>query len=82
MTSSAISGQQVFKKEYGKSPARVNGLLKRLCGTETTEKFFLGWMLKFSFLVIKQILVDRQMAAWIPALSGRKCGRKSHDYSN
>ena len=24
----------------------------------------------------------RQMAAWTPALSGRKCGRKSHDYSN
>lgn len=51
---------------------RVNGLLQRLCGAGK----------KFNFLVIKQILVDRQMAAWIPALSGRKCGWKSHDYSN
>lgn len=32
--------------------------------------------------MIKKVLVDRQMAAWIPALSGLKCGRKSHDYSN
>lgn len=40
MTSSAISGQQMLKKEYGKSPARVNGLLKRLCGAETAEKVF------------------------------------------
>lgn len=32
--------------------------------------------------MIKKALVDRQMAAWIPALSGLKCGRKSHDYSN
>lgn len=28
MTPSAISGQQMLKKEYGTSPARLNGTVK------------------------------------------------------
>lgn len=54
MTPSAISGQQMLKKkkEYGTSPARLYGLLERLCGAE-----------KFSKLDVKtQLLGDKAKA--------------------